>query len=470
MELIQAIDRGENILLTGGAGVGKTYHTNKVIEHLRNKGRKFAVCAMTGLASQHLHFGMTLHRFLGIGNKTSKDSFLSLRDDDTFTKNLDSISHVSAIIIDEVSMMRTDLLELIDLVLKEARQIQDAKEGKIFQRDHEKPFGGYQIIMVGDFCQLPPVVKKDERVPFKWIFQHPLFMEARFRIYNLTEIKRTDDIRLATMLNKIRVGYIDVESEELIASRLNAPSSLDATVLMSKLDKVNSYNEQRLNHEDGQTHVLKGIVSIREEIKESGDEKRIKSLYYTALSEAGLPKEINVKIGCRVMILANNPDMDYSNGSQGTLINIKEFDELSNIFTDSKGNVKYLDYRYFSECLIVRLDDEREVVVPRKPYNIYGNDFDEKGRRLVDAAYYQYPIVLGYSISVHKSQGMSLSSMILDCDQIFSDGQFYVGISRARSIEGLSIMNFKKHYVRADKDAVDFYLRAASIPNGEYLT
>ena len=467
--IIQAIDDGDNVLLTGGAGVGKTFHTNKIIEHLRLKGRKFAVCAMTGLASQHLHFGMTLHRFLGIGNKTSPDSFNSLSNEEAFSNNLDSISHVSAIIIDEVSMMRSDLLELIDLVLKEARAIQDAKEGVVFKRNHEKPFGGYQIVLVGDFCQLPPVVKKDEKVPCKWIFQHDLFKQSHMRIYNLTEVKRTDDIKLATMLNKIRVGYFDKESEDMIKNRIDAPSSLEATVLMSKINKVEHYNNERLRSFDGELHILKGIVSLREEIKESATQDKIKSLYYAAISESGLPREITLKIGCRVMLLSNNSDMDYSNGSQGTLIDIKEFDELSNSFTDSRGETKYLDYKYFSECLIVRLDDDREVVVPRRAYNIYGSDFDEKGKRLTDVTFYQFPIVLGYAISIHKSQGMSLSNMLLDCEEIFAQGQFYVGISRARSFEGMSLLNFNKYHVKADQDAVDFYLDIASLKNGEYL-
>lgn len=469
-EITKAIDDGDNILLTGGAGVGKTFHTNKIIEHLRLKGRKFAVCALTGLASQHLHFGMTIHRFLGIGNKTSPSSFLGLLNDDNFNKNLDSISHVSAIIIDEVSMMRTDLLELIDLVLKEARKLHNAKCGIIFNRDEDKPFGGYQLIMVGDFCQLPPVVKKDEEVPCKWIFQHQLFMEASFRVYNLLEVKRTDDLKLATMLNKIRVGYIDKEAEEIIKSRIEAPSSLSATVLMSKVSKVQNYNDRRLETEHGEDHVLKGRISFADHTKDRLTESEIKSLYYTAITESGLSKEIKVKMGCRIMLLANNPDMDYSNGSQGTLIDIKEFDEISNQFTTSYGEVKYLDYKYFSECLIVKLDDEREVVVPRKAFHVYGTNFDEKGKRLADVTFYQYPIVLGYAISIHKSQGMSLSNMLLDCDNIFADGQFYVGISRARSLEGMSLLNYKKFYVRADQDAVDFYLRISNLKNGEILT
>jgi ATP-dependent exoDNAse (exonuclease V) alpha subunit len=468
-EIIQAIDDGDNILLTGGAGVGKTYNTNSIIDHLKSKGRKFSVCALTGLASQHLHFGMTIHRFLGIGNKTSKASFAGLMNDDLFTKNLDSISHVSAIIIDEVSMMRTDLLELIDLVLKEARKIQCAKDGIVFSRAHEEPFGGYQMILVGDFCQLPPVVKKEESVPCKWIFQHEIFLAANFRVYNLLEVKRTSDIRLATMLNKIRVGYFDKESEEIIKSRANTKSSLDATVLMSRVARVHDYNINRLKSDKGDDIVLRGFVSLREDVKDSSNEKEIKALYHSCISESGLPREIVIKMNCRIMLLANNAEMDYSNGSQGKVIGMKEFDTNNSTYETSDGTFIDLDHKYFSECLIVALDDGREVVVPRRAHNIYGAAFDDKGRRLADATYYQYPIVLGYSVSIHKSQGMSLTNMVLDCSQIFADGQFYVGISRARSLEGISLLNFDKHYIKADQDAVDFYLRIANLKNGEFF-
>jgi ATP-dependent DNA helicase PIF1 len=173
--LLTAIDDGDNVLLTGGAGVGKTYHTNKVIEHLRLKGKKFAVCAMTGLASQHLHFGMTIHRFLGIGGKTKKEDLSSLLDSDFFNENLDSVCHISTIIIDEVSMMRSDFLELMDAVLKELRSRSNIIHGKRIDDRCDLPFGGYQIILVGDFCQLPPVVPDTEEVPCKWIFQHNIF-------------------------------------------------------------------------------------------------------------------------------------------------------------------------------------------------------------------------------------------------------------------------------------------------------
>lgn len=466
-EMSQAIDDGDNILLTGGAGVGKTYHSNIIIDRLLSLKRKFAVCALTGLASQHLHFGMTIHRFLGIGNKTSKDDLHDLMSGDVFAKNIASIVDVTTIIIDEVSMMRSDLLELVDVVLKEMRTIQEARDGVVFSGRSNLPFGGYQVILVGDFCQLPPVVTQNESVPCKWIFQHPLFIEARIRVYNLLEVKRTDDLKLATMYNKIRIGYLDKESEDIIASRAGAKSTMDATVLMSKVAFVKDYNEKRLAMEDGRPITLNGIVSIREEIKEEGNSDHIKSLYRVAISESGLTKEIFVKMGSRVMLLANNNDMDYSNGSQGVLINMKQFDELSYIFRDSKGDEKYLDYRYFGECLIVLLDDGREVVVPRKAFNVYGSGFDENGKRLIDATFYQYPIVLGYSVSIHKSQGMSLSNMILDCKQIFAEGQFYVGISRARSLEGISLLNFNKHYLRADHAAVDFYLRIASLGKGD---
>jgi ATP-dependent DNA helicase PIF1 len=101
-----------------------------------------------------------------------------------------------------------------------------------------------------------------------------------------------------------------------------------------------------------------------------------------------------------------------------------------------------------------------------KPTYVFGTDYDEERRRLADATFYQFPITLGYAITIHKSQGMSLDRMILDCDGIFADGQFYVGISRARSLEGLSIINFEPKYIKADQDAVDFYLSISGKPEG----
>jgi ATP-dependent DNA helicase PIF1 len=463
--LIQAIEDGDNVLLTGGAGVGKTYHTNQVIEHLKRKGRKFAVCAMTGLASQHLHFGMTIHRFLSIGGKTKKEDIGDLVDTESFNENLNSVCHVSAIIIDEVSMMRADFLELMDAVLREARSRHNIISGKRIEYKQREPFGGYQIIFVGDFCQLPPVVPEDESVPCKWIFQHKLFIEAKFRIYNLTETKRTNDPAFANTLNKIRVGYCDKEAYEMIWKRADAKIDGEGTILMSRVQGVKDYNELRLKSHTGELLKLSGNVTIREELQ--GFDKVVKRLYVQAIKESGLDKELTLKVGCKVMLLSNNPEMGYSNGSQGIVLGTKKFDNMSYVFTSNSGLVHELDYKYFNECLHILLDSGEDVVVPKKPYNIYGHEFDENGKRKVDATFWQYPVTLGYAVSIHKSQGMSLDKMILDCKNIFADGQFYVGLSRARSLEGLSVLNFHKDYVRADNDAVDFYLKISEFTQGE---
>jgi hypothetical protein len=464
-DLIKAIDDGDNILLTGGAGVGKTYHTNKIIEHLKRKGRKFAVCAMTGLASQHLHFGMTIHRFLGIGGKTKKEDLADLVDNVTFNENLDSVCHVSAIIIDEVSMMRSDFLELMDATLIEARTRLNLMTGQRIDYKCDLPFGGYQIIMVGDFCQLPPVVPEDETVPCRWVFQHNLFMQAKFRIYNLLETKRTSDPAFANTLNKIRVGFCDETAYDMIWSRADAKIDGEGTILMSRVQGVKDYNQRRLNAHTGELLKLSGNVTIREELQ--GFDNVVKKLYFNAIKESSLEKELVLKVGCKIMLLANNPEMNYSNGTQGIVIGTKKFDALNSVFTSKTGLIHELDYKYYGECLHIQLDGGEDIVVPKKPFNIYGHEFDENGRRKVDATFWQYPVTLGYAVSIHKSQGMSLDRMILDCKNIFADGQFYVGLSRARSLEGLSVLNFHKDYVKADNDAVNFYLKIGQMKQGE---
>jgi len=461
----QAIDDGDNILLTGGAGVGKTFNMNRVIERLKELGHKFAVCAMTGLASQHLHFGMTIHRFLQIGGKTKKSDISELECMDYFVENLDAIGHVRAIIIDEISMMRSDFMELMHEVLIRARIRYNIANNIVMDMKEQMPFGGYQLIFVGDFCQLPPVVPDDEKTPTKWIFQHKLFLDAKFRIYNLTETKRTSDPAFATTLNKIRVGFCDDMAHEMIKARNEAVIQGEGTVLMSRVQSVRDYNNLRLERHDGQLMVFNGFVQVREEIK--GFEKMVKRLYRQAITDSGLDKSIALKTGCKVMLLANNFEMGYSNGSQGIFLGTKQFDDMSNVFEDCKGNRHNLDFKYFCECLHIMLDSGIDVVVPRKGYHIYSNERDDDGKRKVDVTFWQHPVTLGYAVSIHKSQGMSLDRMILDCAKIFADGQFYVGLSRARSLEGLSIVNFHPAYVRADQDAVNFYLKISAMKQGE---
>lgn len=464
-DLTKAIDDRNNILLTGGAGVGKTYHTNKIIEHLQKKGRKFAVCAMTGLASQHLHFGMTIHRFLGVGNKTRASDIADLIGNSNFIETLDSLKDLSAIITDEVSMMRADFLELMNLVLQHARVRTNVIKGIKNDPQENLPFGGYQIIFVGDFLQLPPVVPEDDEVPCKWIFQHELFKQAKFRVYCLTETKRTSDPKFADALNKLRVGHCDQETYDMLWARTDAKLDGEATVLMSRVKSVEAYNTRRLKDHPGPIHTLSGVMKIREELQSNTDV--VRKLYAQILKECPLEKNIDVKIGCRVMLLSNNSYMDYSNGSQGTLTDIRDITKSNTTWTDNKGHVYELDYSYFGECLHITLDNGRDVLVPRKPYHIYGNTFNDEGKRMADISFYQHPVILGYAVSIHKSQGMSLDRMILDCSKIFADGQLYVGVSRARSLQGMCILNFHQGYVRADQEAVEFYIKIMSMKPGE---
>jgi hypothetical protein len=234
---------------------------------------------------------------------------------------------------------------------------------------------------------------------------------------------------------------------------------------MSRVKSVEEFNKQRLLNEPGTMHTLSGIISVREELK--CDDKLVRKLYSQILKEVPVEKSIDVKLGCRVMLLANNPTMGYMNGSQGILKDIVQIQSEYPVWTNNQGITIDLDYTYFGECLHVLLDDGRDVLVSKKAYKLYGNSFDDEGRRLADLVFFQFPITLGYAVSIHKSQGMSLDRMILDCSKIFADGQLYVGVSRARSLAGMSVLNFHRDYIKADQDAVDFYLKIGTYKQGQ---
>lgn len=458
-KILQKVKDGKNLFVTGGAGVGKTFTSNKIIDMFYNSSKKLAVCAMTGLASQHLSFGQTIQRFALTGGYTSVSDFENLIGSKFFNKLNRQIADVDSIMIDEISMMRPDYIHLLDKVLRHVMWLHYEQSG-----NHLLPFGGKQIIAVGDFLQLPPVVMREENMLLNYAFETKAWSDAKFSVALLTEVKRQNDMPFIETLNKFRVGFVDKEAADMMRSREEIKQEHRPIMLMSKIKKVEAFNNEMLKLHDGKEEALSGIIKVGKHLE--GRDDIIRMRYREVLAEAGLNKEIFVKTGCRVMCLANDPIMDISNGMLGTLIGFKCFDEHNYSYTDEKGEVHDLDYKYFGECLEVEFDDGRRRIITRKEFNVKnreGYTNDKSGEPLNDIQYWQYPVAVGYAISIHKSQGMSLDSVHVDCSGIFAEGQLYVGVSRARSLEGLSVSNFTSGYVMANQKAVDYYMNLMGV-------
>ena len=458
-QILKKARSGGNIFITGGAGVGKTFLSNKIIDHFYNSNKKLAVTAMTGLASQHLSFGQTIQRFTLTGGYTSLKDLDKLVNAKYFKMMNRKIADVDAIMIDEISMMRPDYIHLLDAVLRRVMFLHYEGTGK-----HMLPFGGKQLIAVGDFLQLPPVIMREENMLLNYAFQTEAWEKAKFTIAMLTEVKRQSDLEFIETLNKFRVGYVDKDAIDMMRSRENVKQEHNPIMLMSKIKKVQTYNNELLKSHNGKEEVLSGIIRVGSHLE--GRDDIIKMRYREVLAEAGLDKEIFVKIGCRVMCLANETTMDISNGMLGTLIGFKLVDEMSDTYFDEKGERYDLDYKFHGECLEVEFDDGRRRLIPRKEFRIKSKEgyvSDKTGEPLNDIQYWQYPIAVGYAISIHKSQGMSLDNVHLDCSGIFADGQLYVGASRAKTLQGLSISNFMAGYVRANQHAVDYYMNLMGV-------
>ncbi len=399
--LIERFNEGKNILLTGQAGVGKTYILNEFLDHLRDEDCSFALAGSTGVAALNIG-GTTTHRLFGINRASNIEEFEKLRTAEymvgrTHKSRMDDLATVDVIIIDEVSMIGKSLLELFDFVLRKANKT-------------EEPFGGKQIIFSGDFLQLPPI--NDE-----FAFLSPVWKDARFSVIHLTKVHRQDDPVFLEVLSKLRVGTYDDQVEEFINERIWDGDVDDrATKLYSRNKSVDKENERLLKS-------LPGKEVSYEAIGE-GYEGDLKSLSNSILA----PEKLSLKVGAKVMSLKNDEDLLYVNGSVGKVTKL------------DKHSVRVL------------FEDGEEAVITRSSWSLKNT----KGE--VVASIEQIPLKLAYAITMHKSQGMSIDGeLFIDCDGIRTPGQFYVAISRVRDFKKLKIVNFNKSLVTADKTAVSFY-------------
>ncbi len=410
-EALSILKTGANVFMTGEPGSGKTYTVNQYVAYLRSHGIEPAITASTGIAATHIS-GMTIHSWSGIGVKHE----LSQYDLDRIAQNervVRRINRAKALIIDEVSMLSAQTMAMIDEVCREVRNL-------------EKPFGGLQIVLVGDFFQLPPIARRetengtrlafenapqDPRVQFA--YHSPSWAAAKPIVCYLTEQHRQEDATFLDILSALRNGSFNKEHETHLAKRkiIKPDDHKNTTKLFSHNADVDFVNETKLKKLPGQARAYT--------MKESGTKAYAEQLRKSCLS----PERLLLKTGAKVMFTKNNAEGKFVNGTMGEVAGFDSAQRLP----------------------LVKLRSGRMVLVEPAEWTI---EADGKALARIE----QIPLRLAWAITVHKSQGMSLDAAFIDLTQAFEYGQGYVALSRVRTLEGLQLAGWNEQALKVHPD------------------
>ena len=408
--VIKSLEDGKNILVTGGAGTGKSFILNFIKK--KYSGIGLEVTASTGIASVNIG-GSTIYSWagIGLGNLPAQqiiENLFSARS----SKARYRIKKTKILAIDEISMISANLLELLDIVFKTVR-------------NSSLPMGGMQILFFGDFLQLPPVNKGGEEVSF--CFSSSVWKELNLSNIILKQIFRQQDMKFIKILNNLRVGKIDDEDKEVLKSRIKGDEknndAIKPTILTTHNHKAESINNEEMSK-------IKLPKQLYQAIYE-GVVDKIEHLKKNCLAQDNLL----LKINAQVMMIKNTYQKDgIINGSLGV---VRDFSVKKNypIVEFINGNLLTISPE---EWLIERFDELKQEMI-------------------IEAKMLQIPLVPSWAITIHKSQGLTLDKIYCDLSDIFTAGQAYVALSRARNIENVFIkgINFNKIY--ANKNVIDFY-------------
>ena len=395
---LSVLKSGSNVFLTGSAGTGKTYVLNQYIKYLKARKVPVSITASTGIAATHLQ-GTTIHAWSGIGIKDSLSTrnLRDLKEKKYLKKNIDK-SRV--LIIDEISMLHKKQFDLVNEVLQFFRETQDA-------------FGGIQLVLCGDFFQLPPIGNTSEVNKDKFCFMSQSWLDAKLSICYLTDQFRQTDSKLDKILNEIRSGYVSPNSIELLKSNDKEIEAEEPTRLYTHNMDVDRINGQHMNEIKGRKKVFKAKIK--------GNLKLAESIKRSIMA----PEKLELKKDAKVMFVKNNYEKGYLNGSLGKVIT-------------------YNDDGY----PVIQLNNGAHIVAEPEDWRIE----DETGKLLV--SYQQVPLRLAWAITVHKSQGMTLDSAVMDLSNTFEKGQGYVALSRIKGLEGLQLNGFNTTTLEVDQLAL----------------
>lgn len=400
-EALNILKTGRNVFLTGAAGAGKTYVLREYIKYLGELNAEVGITASTGIAATHMG-GLTIHSWSGIGIRDSLDkaeieAIIEKR------KLKEKLKNTGVLIIDEISMLHHFRLDLVDALLKEAK-------------NSPEPFGGMQVVFCGDFFQLPPVHRAGEREAL-FAYHSDIWKtkELNLKVCYLSEQHRQNDLSYMRVLNAIRENRANKEVLQILENRFNKKpeESLVATRLYSHNKDVDRENEEELKKLSGKT--------LEYNMHERGRRNTVETLKKSCLAS----QVLRLKEGAKVMFVKNNFEEGYVNGTLGI--------------------VTKLGY----ESIKVRTLDGRVIDVERENWRV-----EEDGK--VRAEISQYPLRLAWAITVHKSQGMSLDAAEIDLSKSFEKGMGYVALSRVRSLDGLYLKGLNQLALRVNEEVLEF--------------
>lgn len=391
---LKILNEGHNVFLTGQAGAGKSYTLRQFVKHLHEKQVKVGITASSGVAATILG-GSTVHSFTCIGIKST----ITANDIYNIRKKVhlaNKLKELQVLIIDEISMLHARQLDMINYVLKTIR--------KDF-----RPFGGVQVVVAGDFFQLPPV--GPEHPKDRFAFMSKTWVEAQFKICYLTEQHRQSDNNLNLILNAIRQDKVSEYHRDLLRKSVTNQLSETPTRLYTHNSDVDALNNMKLKELSSAERTYRAVTV--------GTEADVKFLSDNVLS----PPVLLLKIGAKVMFTKNHAEGLYVNGTLGTVVRFTRPEEAG-----CEGRVL---------PVVKTLAGEVIKVLP---------ETWEKQNELgvVKATYTQTPLRLAWAITCHKSQGLTLDEAEINLSGTFEAGQGYVALSRLRDISGLRLLGMNE--------------------------